>query len=225
MSGFGNCRQTAQVVDLKSEHVAQRTALPPTSSPLQLADCRQRIGLDGWNTFWPFQGTVAAVVFIRSIGLIGGARWHRGCAVQQAKKFPYRTEFKHTLQVGQFKDLLDPFRRIHQLKHDCPGTSRLPQAQQYSQAARIDALNLRQIDDQHCGVPLTEYCVAQYRTGVAGHNSAMAPQNAGVSQFLNRYLQHPHLLLTFPQSPFGTPSGFDCPKLAATHMTNEEQSD
>jgi hypothetical protein len=30
----------------------------------------QRSGLDGWNRFWPFRGAVAAVVFIRSIGLI-----------------------------------------------------------------------------------------------------------------------------------------------------------
>jgi hypothetical protein len=131
--------------------------------------------------------------------MIGGARWHRGCAVQQAKKFPYRAEFKDTLQVGQFKDLLDPFRRIHQLKHDCVGTSRLAQAQQHSQAARIDALNPRQINHQYPGVPLTKYCVPQYRTGVAGHNSAMAPENTDVSQFLNRYLQHPHLLPKFPE--------------------------
>jgi len=71
MCGFGNCRQTARVVDFKSEDAAQRTALAPTPLSLQLADYRQRIGLDGWNRFWPFHGTVAAVVFIRSIGLIG----------------------------------------------------------------------------------------------------------------------------------------------------------
>jgi hypothetical protein len=114
--------------------------------------------------------------------------------VQQAKKLPHGAEFKDALRVGQFKDLLDPFRRIHQLKLDCPGTSRLPQAQQYSQAARIDALNLRQINDQHPAVPLAEYSVPQYRTGVAGHNSAVAPDNTGVSQILNGYLQHHHLL-------------------------------
>jgi hypothetical protein len=141
-----------------------------------------------------FHGTVAAVVFIRSIGLLGRTGWHRGCAVQQAKKFLHGAEFKDTLQVSQFKDLLDPFRRIHQLKQDCPGTSRLPQAQQYSQAARIDALNLRQIDDQLPAVPLAEYSVPQYRTGLAGHNSAIAPDNTGVSQILNGYLQHHHLL-------------------------------
>ena len=45
--------------------------------------------------------------------------------MQQAKKLPHGAEFKDTVQVGQFKDLLDPFRRIHQLKHDCVGTSRL----------------------------------------------------------------------------------------------------
>jgi hypothetical protein len=119
--------------------------------------------------------------------------------VQQAKKPPHGAEFKDRLQVSQFKDFLDPFRRIHQLKRDCAGTSQLPQAQQYSQAARIDALNPRQINHQHPAVPLTEYRVAQYRTGIADHNSAMAPQNTGVSQFLNGNLQHHHLLPTFPE--------------------------
>ena len=79
------------------------------------------------------------------------------------------------------------------------GMSRLVQAQQYSQAARIDALNPRQINHKHPGMSLTEYGVTQYRTGVASHNSALAPENAGVSQFLNGYLQHHHLLPTFPE--------------------------
>jgi hypothetical protein len=74
--------------------------------------------------------------------------------VQQAKKLPHGAEFKDTLQVGQLKNLLDPFRRIHQLKHDCVGTSRLPQAQQHSQAARINVVNPRQINHQHPGVSL-----------------------------------------------------------------------
>jgi hypothetical protein len=210
------------VVDFKSEDAAPRTVLAP--SCLDNQRITGRSALRGWNYFWPFHETAAAL-FIRSIGLIGGARWHRRCAVQQAKKLPHGAEFKDTLQAGQFKNLLDPFRRIHQLKLDCAGTSRLPQAQQLSQASSIDALNLRQINDQYPAVPLAEYSVPQYRTSVASHNSAMAPQNAGVSQFLNRYLQHPHLLPTFPQSPWGTPSGCDCLKLAATYMTNEEQSD
>ena len=144
--------------------------------------------------------------------------------MQQAKKLPHGAEFKDTLQVGQFKDLLDPFRRIHQLKRNGAGTSRLAQAQQYSQAARIDALNPRQINHQHPGMFLTEYGVTQYRTGVASHNSAMASENTYVSQFLNGYLQHIIISFRHPQRfPFGTPTGFDCLKLAATYMTNEEQ--
>jgi hypothetical protein len=59
--------------------------------------------------------------------------------------------------------------------------------------------NLRQIDDQHPAVPLAEYSVPQYRTGVSGHNSAIAPDNTGVSQILNGYLQHHHLLQSFPE--------------------------
>jgi hypothetical protein len=120
-------------------------------------------------------------------------------STQQAKKLPHGAEFKDTFQVGQFKDLLDPFRRIHQLNHDCAGASRLPQAQQYSQTARIDAFNPRQINHQRPGVPLIEYRVAQSRTGVASHNPAMALQNTDVSQFLNGYLQLHHLLPTFPE--------------------------
>jgi len=58
------------------------------------------------------------------------------------------------------------------------------------QATRIDAVNLRQVKHQHPGVGLTEYRVAQCRIGVADHNSALAPENAGVSQFLNGYLKH-----------------------------------
>jgi hypothetical protein len=146
--------------------------------------------------------------------------------VQQAEKLPHGAAFKDTFQVGQFKDLLDRFRRIHQLKHDCAGTSRLPQAQQHSQAARIDTLNPRQINHQHPAVSLTEYCVPQYRTGVASHNSAMAPKNTGVSQFLNGYLQHHHLLQSFLDIfPSERHPASYSPKLAATYMTNEEQLD
>jgi hypothetical protein len=45
------------------------------SHPLACVDHQQiigqNIGLDGWNRFWPFRGTVATVVFIRSIEFIG----------------------------------------------------------------------------------------------------------------------------------------------------------
>jgi hypothetical protein len=145
--------------------------------------------------------------------------------VQKAKKLPHGAEFKDTLQVGQFKDLRDIFRRIHELKHDCAGTSRLPQAQQYSQAARIDVLNPRQINHQHSSVSLTEYGVTQYRNGIASHNSAMASENTYVSQFLNGYLQHHHLLPTFPEIFSSERHPASSPKLAATYTTNDEQSD
>ena len=54
----------------------------------------------------------------------------------------------------------------------------------------------------------------------------MAPENTGVSQFLNGYLQHHHLLQSFPEIlPSEQLSGFNCAKLAATYITNEEQAD
>jgi len=120
--------------------------------------------------------------------------------------------------------------------HEVPSTTEItsatlavllwPQTQQHSQAARIDALNPRQINHQHSGVSLTEYRVAQYRTGAAGHNSAMTPENTGISQFLNGYLQHHHLLQSFPEIlPSGRHPGSTAPKLVATYITNEEQSD
>ncbi len=56
---------------LQRPFLAQWAALAPNFLPLDLADYRQRIGLYGWNIFWPFQGTVAAVVFILSNGSIG----------------------------------------------------------------------------------------------------------------------------------------------------------
>jgi hypothetical protein len=104
----------------------------------------------------------------------------------------HRAEFKGSPQVRNFKNLLDPFRRIHQLKDDCVGTSRLAKAQQHSQAARIDTVDPCQINHQH--LRLTEHSVAQSRTSLARHNSAMAPENTYVSQLLNGYLQHHHLL-------------------------------
>jgi hypothetical protein len=58
-------------LDSKDEDVAKKTALVHTPLPWPLPDYRQSIGLDGRNCFWPFQGTVTAVVFIRWIGLIG----------------------------------------------------------------------------------------------------------------------------------------------------------
>src|SRR5882724_181537 len=110
--------------------------------------------------------------------------------MQQAEKISHGAEFKDRLQMGQLKDLLDLLRHIHQLEYDSAGTSPRPHVQQHSQATRIDAVNLRQVKHQHPGVGLTEYRVAQCRIGVADHNSALAPENPGVSQFLNGYLKH-----------------------------------
>jgi hypothetical protein len=77
-------------------------------------------------------------------------------------------------------------------------------------------VNQRQIKHQYPGVLLAEHCVTQYRTGVASHNSAMASENTYVSQFLNGYLQHHHLLPTFPEI---FPSGVAVGTIAALGVT------
>ena len=87
------------------------------ASKMYCAEGGERFGANRSET----RNKVPAVVFIHSIRLIGRTGWHRGCVVQQAKKLPHGAEFKDTLQVGQFKDLRDPFRRIHQLNRNGAG--------------------------------------------------------------------------------------------------------
>jgi hypothetical protein len=112
--------------------------------------------------------------------------------VQQAKHLRYRAEFKDTLQVGQFKKLIDIVCDIHQLKADGTRTGPLPQNEQHSQSTRINPVNLSHIKEHHPGFGLAEYRVTQGRVGATDYHSALTAQHAGVPQLLNRQRQHKH---------------------------------
>jgi hypothetical protein len=84
-------------------------------------------------------------------------------------------EFKDTIQPGHFKYLRDMVCDIHQPKDDCISMGPLPQAQQDTQTARIDAVNLCQVKYQHPGVCLAKHRIAQHRAGIADYNSPVTP--------------------------------------------------